>query len=192
MIVSLAGLGTAQQPTSLSADKSGKPRTFLAGQASMGRDLSGVETKAFTVTLPMPFKEGQAIPALTSEDQAWSLAKHGMQVGTRQIDYPIWAMVKCADGWHTIFPAILKFKIDMKAGAVLHVDDLQIDSKRAAKAGDSVSIILVNSATGFSMLSIETTQPSAPWFTAYKDGLPPAGRHAALEAWRAARDYVGK
>ena len=63
---------------------------------------------------------------------------------------------------------------------------------RAAKAGDPVSIILVAFAGGFSMVSIEKTQESTPWFTAYRDDLPPAGHHAALEAWRAALDYVGK
>jgi len=128
---------------------------------------------------------------MTSEDQAWSLAKHSMQVGARQIDYPIWAMVKCADGWHTIFPAVLKLKTDIKPGAVVRVDGFQIDSKRAARAGDSISIILVAFAGGFSMVSIQTQQ-SSPWFTAYKDDLAPAGRPAALEAWRAALDYVAK
>jgi len=177
------------------SDKSGKSRTFIAGKISIQRDLSKIENKAFIATLAQPLKENEELAAMTSADQAWSISKHTMQVGERQIDYPILAMVKCSDGMHTLFPAVLTFKIDIKAGETVHVDGFQIESKRAVKAGKSISVILVGLS---SMISIETTQESAnagatanPWFTAHKDDLELSGRNAAIEAWQLVTEYVG-
>jgi hypothetical protein len=115
----------------------------------------------------------------------------------RQIEYPIWAMVKCSDGWHTLFPAVMTFKMDIRADQVVHVDGFQIESRRAVKAGESISVILVDLS---SVISIEAIQQSAtakatttnPWFIAHKDDLEPSGRNAAIEAWRAVIEYAAK
>jgi hypothetical protein len=179
---------------SISTDKSGKTRTFLAGAISIRGDISALETKSFTCTPVYPLKKGDKVAAMVSDDQAWSPDTHLLQVGTNQVAYPIFAMVKSADGFHSVFPAILKAKTDIKAGETLRSDGYQIEAKRAVKAGDSIPVLFV----GDSLLSVEAATgaknkgEAEPWFAAYKDDTKASDRAALVEAWRLENEHVGR
>ncbi len=179
---------------SISTDKSGKTRTFLAGAISIRGDISAIETKSFTYTPVYPLKKGDRVAAMVSDDQAWSADTHPLQVGTNQVAYPIFAMVKSADGFHSVFPAILKTKTDIKAGEMLRSDGYQIESKRAVRAGASIPVLCI----GNSLLSVETTEgakdksTAKPWLTAYKDDTTASDRAALVEAWRLENEHVGR
>jgi hypothetical protein len=70
------GGGFAEAQINISKDKSGKTRTFLAGQLSVARDITSVENKSFVCTVLVPLKKDDTIAAMTSEDQAWSIQKN--------------------------------------------------------------------------------------------------------------------
>jgi hypothetical protein len=179
---------------SISTDKSGKTRTFLAGEISIRGDTSTIETKSFTCTPVYPLKKGDKVAAIISDDQAWSADSHSLLVGTNQVPYPILAMVKSADGFHSVFPAILKTKTDIKAGEMLRSDGYQIEAKRGVKAGESIPVLFI----GDSLLSVEAAEgtknksEAKPWFTAYKDDTKASDRAALVEAWRLENEHVGR
>jgi len=79
-------------------------------------------------------KKGAKVAAILSDDQAWSADTHSLQIGTSQVAYPILAMVKSSDGFHSLFPGILKVKTDIKAGETLRSDGYEIQAKREIKA----------------------------------------------------------
>jgi hypothetical protein len=179
---------------SISTDKSGKTTTFLAGEISIGGDIAAIETKSFTCTPVQPLKKGAKVAAMLSDDQAWSADTHTLQIGTNQVAYPILAMVKSSDGFHSLFPAVLKAKTDIKAGETLRSDGYQIEAKRAVKAGDSIPVLFI----GDSLLSVEAATgaknkgEAEPWFAAYKDDTKASDHAALVEAWRLENEHVGR
>ena len=185
--LAVCGRIIAQPAISMSSDSSGKTRTFLGGTISISGDIQTIETNSFTCTPVQPFKKGDKVAAMVSDDQAWSVDKMPLQVGTSQVQYPILAMVKCSGDFHIIFPAVLKAKIDIKAGGALKADGYQIEAKRAVKAGESISVLLIDD----SLLSVEASD-AKPWFTAYKDDTKPSDRAALVEAWKVENERAGK
>ena len=103
-------------------------------------------------------------------------------------------MVKSSDGFHSIFPAVLKAKIDIKAGETVRLDGWQVETKRAVKAGDTVPVLLF----GDALLSVEPSEgakdksDAKPWFAAYKEGTKLSDRPALVEVWRVENEHVGR
>jgi len=74
--------------------------------------------------------------------------------------YPLAAMAKGADGERRLLmPATLKFKMDLKAGEVLHLDGYDIETQQAVKAGESAQALVIN---GSVIISLTTTRETAP------------------------------
>jgi len=169
-------------------------KTYILGHIALARDVSTVENEAFISTLAQPLKANEEFAAMVSDNASWSVAKHAMSVGTKQIEFPIVAMVKTSDGRpHTCFPGSLVLKVDIKADEVVHVGDFQIESKRSMKKGESLSVILVGLSAMLSIDALEqngSTTAAAPWFTAYKSDLGAGDRAAAIEAWRTINEHV--
>jgi hypothetical protein len=144
----------AQPAISIPADSNA--RTFLAGEITVSVDLASVANKAFTFTLVHPLKAGDVIAAMTSDDQAWSIDKIPLLIGTNKVQYPILASIKSSDGnFHTVLPGVLKSKVSINAGVAVHFGGYQIDVDRPVKAGESISSLLVAFAGGYSFLSVE-------------------------------------
>lgn len=137
-------------------------------------------------------QEGDKVAAQVSQDQAWSVDKRAFKVGTNQITYPIMAMVRSTDGFHSIFPAVLKAKIDIKAGETLRLDGYQVETKRALKTGDTIPVLLI----GDALLSVEAAEgnksDATPLFAAYKDGTKVSDRAPLVEVWRVENEHVGR
>ena len=121
---------------------------------------------------------------------------HSLKVGTNLIAFPIYAAVNCSDGnWWALYPAILKAKTDIKAGAVLHSDGYQIETSRAVKAGESISVLLLGD---WFLLSIEAADgvrkrdDLKPWLTVVKDDVKATDRASAFQAWRIEAERFGK
>lgn len=195
----------AQPAISISKDASGKTRTFLASQFTIPTGFSGlfynVDNSIFTCTLVQPLKEGDTIATIASHDQSWSAAKTPLLIGTDRVQYPIFATMTFSNGnTRAPLPAVLKFKIDIKAGAVLHStadaksNTFIIETKKAIKAGDSIPVLFIN---GPSILSVEATAKtkassgSQPWFIAFVTESKPDDKRESIEAWRIEKDYVG-
>jgi hypothetical protein len=176
------------------ATKSAESRTFLAGEISIRGDVSVLDTKFFTCTPIQPLKKGDKVAAMVSDDQGWSINTRSLPVGTGNAFYPIFAMVKSSDGFHSLFPAILKAKTNIKVGSTLLSDGYRIESRREVKTGDSISVLFV----GDSLLSIETAEGTAkgsdakPWFAAFRESMKPTERAAAIDAWRLEEKHVVK
>src|SRR5579859_4638480 len=103
-------------------------RTFFAGEVSIGGDISAVETSSFTCTPVQPFKKGDKVAAMVSDNQAWSVDKRSLQVGSNKVAYPILAMVKSAESFVVIFPGVLKAKTDINVGETVRSDGYQIET----------------------------------------------------------------
>ena len=168
---------TASMPSSAT---SVKQRTFFPIQIVVG-DIAILDNKAFAC-MQVQVK-GEPFVGMASDDQIWSVKK--LPNG-----YPIWASLKCSDGnFRSVFPVVLKAKVDIKTGEVIHSDGYEIEVKRAVKAGDSIPAIRVGPT---SVLSAETVQgdEKTPWFTAFKEDTNANDRSIAIKAWRVEKDYV--
>jgi len=186
----------------------GRTRTFLGGQLDLDSDFQPVDNKSFTYRPVQPLAKHDALVAMVSSDQAWSVYTAGAaqrsqdekgdstndrtsarDVGAVLAKYPVVGMVKTSDGnIHWLYPAVLKAKTDIQAGKVVQGDGYQIETERSVKAGDSISVLVV----GGVILSIEGTAASKPWFTASKNGARPNDRASAIKAWRIEKAYVGE
>ena len=172
----------------------GTHKAFLAGAISIDGDISTVETKSFTCTPLFPLKKGDKVAAMLSDDQAWSVDKLPLQVGAIQIAYPILAMLKSADAFHALFPAILKTKAEIKVGETLHADGYRIEAKRAFRVAESIPVLRV----GDSFLSVEAAAgvkekgKEGPSFAAYKEDTKANEVGALVEAWRIENEHVRK
>jgi hypothetical protein len=172
----------------------GTQKAFLAGAISIGGDISTIETKSFTCTPLFPLKKGDKVAAMLSDEQAWSVDKLPLQVGTIQVAYPILAMLKSADAFHAIFPAVLKTKAEIKVGETLRADGYRIEAKRAFRAGESIPVLRV----GDSFLSVEAGAglkdkgKEEPLFAAYKEDTTISEVVALVEAWRIENKHVRK
>ncbi len=178
---------------SISVGSDGKSRTFLAGAFELGADVLTNDSKAFTCAPVRPLKKGAKVSAMTSEDQAWSVAKHSFKVGEKNVRYPVVGMAKCSDGnFQRFIAATTTVKVDIKAGEVLHSDGFQIEAKKDIKAGESFPTIIV----GDSPMSIEpapqakddTAKPK-PCLTIFKDDVKPNARSVSLEAWGISKEH---
>jgi hypothetical protein len=188
LAVGWSTLALAQIPSiSMSRGPDGKMRTFLAGELSIGGDISPVDNKTFTCATVQPLKKGDKIAARTSDDQAWSADKFSFKIGDNTVAYPVMAMVKCSDGnFQVLFAAKTTIKVDMKAGEVIHSEGFSIEAKRAIKAGETIPTILI----GDSPISIEADSQAQdskakpkPFLTIFKDDAKKEDRALALEAW---------
>jgi len=174
--------------------KTGKYRAFLGGAVSVGGDISAIETKFFTCTPVQHLKKGDNVAVMLSDDQAWSVDTQALQIGANQVAYPILAMVKASDGFHSLLPAILRAKADIKPGGILHSDGYRIEAKRQVSAGQSIPVLRV----GDSFLSVEAAagvtgkSKAEPWFAAYKDDTKASDVAALVEAWRIENEHVRK
>ena len=182
-------LANAQTDTAIPA------RTFVDGEipVSVEGELA-LKTRLFVCTPVVPLKDGQKVAAKISEDQAWSNETHDMQVGAKQIAYPILAMVKGSDSaFQVIFPAIATIKTDIKAGAVVRSDNYQVEASRLIHAGEHISVLVV----GESVLSLEQAQGMTgenvkPTLTCFLDASRASDRKTAIEVWRVELNYVKK
>ena len=188
----------AQQPED-SKDTSSKARTFLAGQIQIGHKLASmfyaVDNDVFICTpIEGPRTEGVLLAAIGSEDQIWSMTTMPLSNGMKMVQYPVLADVRTPSGERrALLPAVLKVKIDIKAGEVLRSSGpvvFEIKTKRSIKAGESISSLFVNGKDNTpSILSVEAADDQ-PSFTAFLRDDKPDGRRAAIEAWQIERDYV--
>lgn len=167
-------------------------QTFVAGQITVG-DISSVDNKAFAVAHVQV--KGEVFAAMASEDQAWGINKIPLLNSTSEVQYPIWGSVKCSDGkFKSVFPVVLKAKVDIEAGHVIHSDGYEIEVKRSVKAGDSIPAIRVGDTSVVSAEAAEGAKKSSearPWFTAFKEDTKANDRSTIIEAWRIENDHVG-
>ena len=198
---------TKSQPAiSMSTDSSGHSRTFLASTVTVPDGVQDLlymgDTNTFTCSLIQPIKGGDTIPAMMSEDQWWSAAKTPLLIGTNkvQIQYPVFGMLpKCSDGiGKVLLPAVMKIKSDIKAGEVIECKGTDrvfaIETARSLKAGDTISVLLMN---GPAILSVEAASGSEgsdtkPLLTVFGSKWKPEIRRGWIEAWRTEREYVSK
>jgi len=168
-------------------------QTFLAGKITVKGDIPAIDNKAFACTQVRV--KGEEFASMTSEDQAWSIDKMPLLIGTTDVGYPMMAMLKCSDGnFCDVFPVILKAKIEIKAGELIHSDGYAIDVKRSVKAGDSIPAIRVGKTFVLSVEAAEgakTSGEAEPWFTALKEDTKANDRSTAIEAWRIETAHVG-
>jgi len=190
-LISASSVANAQQPSiSMSTDSTGKSRTFLAGELTISQDITAVlhafDNPIFTCTLVNPIKKGDVVAAMVSDDQAWSIDK-------TQMGYPILGMMKSSDGeFHSAFPAVLKVKIAVKPGTVLHSGKYNIEATQSIKAGASIPVFLVDNA----LLSINASRgirngsKAQPFFMVFASNAKPDEQRAVIEAWRIEKNHV--
>lgn len=181
---------------SISTNESGKSRTYLLGSISMGADLPIVETSMFKCTPVLPLKKGDEIAAMTSVDGAWSVTSKPLQVGSKTVEYPVMATLKCSHGVHSVFLALMSLKSEIKAGQKTIADGYQIEAKRAVRVGDSISVLVIPQSPLFGIVAIEDTKESSkkgeaePIFIAQKAEANPEDKAVLIEAWRLVREHV--
>lgn len=193
----ISGGGFAEAQISISKDKSGKTRTFLAGQLSVGHDIASVENKSFVCTVLKSLKKGDTIAAMTSEDQAWSIQKESMEVGKQKESFSVMAMAKGKDGaFHAFFPAWIEFKLDVAAGKTIHTNGFQIQATRSIKAGNRIPVILVDMSSMLSIEPVEEVKDSnttlLPWLIVHEEDLNADKRSALIDIWRTATEHIRK
>src|ERR1700733_14680412 len=173
-------------------------RTFVAGRVNITENLAAlfhnIDNTFFTCTPVKQLQAGDVIALRLSSDRAWSISTMPLLIGTNKVDYPIFSSVKPSDGkMIVILPAVLMFKKDIKAGAVLHSEGqpgFNITTERSIKAGDSISVFYLN---GPSILSIETAETGnevQPWFTAYVDNIDSNDVIGMVKGWQLENEYV--
>ena len=189
-------IGVAEAQITISKDKSGEARTFLAGTLSLARDIDSVENKSFVCKVLIPLKKGD-IAAMTSADQAWSIQKESMEVGKRRESFSVMAIAKANDGaFHTFFPAWMEFKIDVATGSKTIKNGYQIQTTRSIKTGNRIPVILVGLSA---MLSIESEEGAKdsnamaqPWLIVHEGDLSANERSALIDIWRIATEHIRK
>ena len=195
LIAAFTNITDASAQISMSKNADGATTTYLAGQIPVPNGLMGmyaaIDNKTFTCTLIQQLKDGDLLPAMVSTAQAFSIDR--VHAG-----YPLLAMIKGPDGEHrALMPALLKFKIDIQPGEVLHSDNLDIETTRKIKAGDSVTVLYIN---GPVILSVEAAEEdrkapefpakAKPWFTVFYNDINTKSRSATIDVWRVETNYV--
>lgn len=157
------------------ANRPSKVNGFLVGSASgkMGtiqtrKKFASIDIDAFSCALAESVASGEEWSAFVNENRAWTMSN--VQLG--KFAYPILAMVKSSNGMvFTIVPAVLKAKINIEPGAVLHSSGYVIESDRSIKTGDTLYVLMV----GDNILSAEAIEgakegnESKPRFTAFPE-----------------------
>ena len=133
--------------------------------------------------------KGEVLVAYTSESGAMSINTMPVTDGENVVRYPVMSTIKVLGGeFRIVLPAVLKAKIIIKTGDIVHYGGYVIEATRTIKAGDSISVLVVG---GTSVLSVEAGEGAKPWFTAFKEGAKLNNdRAAAFEAWRIEKDYA--
>jgi predicted secreted protein len=169
-----------------SAQTAGAPPARSQGDISVDGDISSIDQPAFTCTPVAIFKNGDKVPALISDNAAWSVTTKPLQIGTNSVSFPILATIKNGPfETEVLVPAIFKIKTQINPGAPLHTNDLQITTTRTLKAGEVLPVVAV----GDSVLSLETssnpqnTADLRPLFTIFPDNCPPAEQASHIAAW---------
>ncbi|MGH9344903.1 MAG: hypothetical protein ACRD19_14225 [Terriglobia bacterium] len=202
MLVALAWLDVFTVKGAQISQRSTTPESGVAlflGEISIGGDLLAkpIQTESFTCTPLQLIKGGEKLRAVyeitEGRSAMWSISKRSLQVGTRQVAYPIDALVTTSDGvGHGLVPAILRAKTNIEPGEMLHSGEYQIETNRALKAGDSVPVLFIAGDDGaMSIMSIETGANGKPWFAAYKN-IKLHDRASFVETWRLAKQYVAR
>jgi len=137
----------------------------MMGNIVVRKDLSNIDSDAFICTPVKQLKAGETISAFVTQSHSLSMGN----VKLKQFAYPFVAMVKSSNGEaFTIFPAVLKAKIDIKTGNVMHLKGFAIETKRPIKAGDKIPVLVI----GDNILSVDAVKRTdgsedMPWFTAF-------------------------
>ncbi len=181
--------------------------TSLSAQStiSLGKIDGKVTSKAFASVPAVPIKLGTA-PANfvigSGTEQIWSLEDHEFAVGDRTLRYPLMGIVTGSKSDLSrnfqVIASTTTFNVELRAGAVLHIDGYVIESKRAIKAGDKVStLLLVSGDSSIFSMEGETGKEggsmdgkSQPWLTIFKETCKPANRAFAIDTWRITNSYV--
>jgi hypothetical protein len=192
----VVGSVTNAQP-SISSDSNGKASTFLPAKIT-AFEIPSVDIQAFFCTPVKPLNKGEEIAAQIQitggQEYCWSTTTVPLLVGTNSVQYPILALQKN----QTVYPVVLKAKVDIKAGDVIHSDGYEIEVKRSVKAGYSIPAVCVIGNRVLSVLSVEAAEgankssEAKPWFTAFKEDTKANDRDAAIEAWRIEKNHVGQ
>jgi hypothetical protein len=141
-----------------------------------------IDNATFSCSLVRPVSDGDVLAAMVSAGVSRSIEKAA--------GYPVLTMIKASDGGVRAFiPALLKFKTNLEAHAVLHVAGFDIETARPITAGDAIPVWYVN---GPAILSAEADghrkddpegKPT-PWLSVFPATME--GRDATIAAWRIA------
>ena len=188
LAIGACGLAKAQQPSisiggHIDANGNVVYGTELAGQVSVKRDISFVNNEAFSYTPVHPLKKGDVLAAKVSQDEGWSVAVAKLLVGGKYVDYPALATIRN----RTVYPAVLKTKLTIQAGAVIHSGGYIIEVKRPVKIGDTIPVVCVGDDA---VLSVGAGSEAEPWFSAFKEGIGLKDRAADVKAWRTEKNHV--
>ena len=192
---------TSEAPTTAASESqetgsaAGTFSVGLAGGLTVGADIPTIVKKPFTCTPVAPLKKGDPLAPTYGGDSIYSLDTWKFTLDIGSVEIPILGMIKSSKGaFQLMFPAILKPSIDMNPGAMLQLDGYQIEVAKAAKAGESIPVIVF---VGAGIMSIrpadgpKVIQDQRPWFVAYEDrSNSVAGRASMLEMWRAVLLYA--
>lgn len=177
----------------LSAQRGGTPPAPSQGYISVDGDISPVDMPAFTCTPVAIFKDGDKVPALISENEAWSVTTKSLQLGTASISFPILATIRNGSGeTEVLVPATLKIKTQISPGTPLHANGLQITTTRTLHVGELLSVLAV----GDSVLSLEASSNPEnpadikPSFTIFPDDCPAAEQASHIAAWATELKHV--
>ena len=188
----LCTLGNAQDPSvSIQGhlDAHGKVVyvTYLAGQLLVSRDITGASNAAFSWASIRPLKKGDVLSAQVSEDQSWSVETAQLSDapfdGKDNFPFPVMAQLE----HQSVFPAVLKMKVAIKPGAVIHAGGYEILASRAVSPGDTIPIRCVGND---SLLAVWADPDVKPWLTVFKDGAKPTERALDVEAWLVFKNHV--
>jgi hypothetical protein len=170
----------------LSAQTGGAPPAPSQGHISVDGDISPIDMPMFTCTPVASFKDGDKVPALISDNEAWSVTTKPLQLGTKSVSFPILATIKNVAGeTEVLVPAILKIKTQINPGAPLHTNGLQVTTTRTLKAGELLAVLAV----GDSVISLEASSNPQnpadlkPSFTIFPDDCPAAEQASHIAAW---------
>lgn len=162
--ISFANAQTKRPKTS---DVNDNATTFETAQLTVTQELSSlfydVDNDIFACTLANgPLQQGDVIDVMASKNQTWSVNTVPLPVGTAKIKCPIIGAVKGLNGdVQVLLPALMRFKVDIPAGRVLHSTGslgFDIESTRSIKAGDTIAVLFVS---GPATLAIEATDRTA-------------------------------
>jgi len=149
--------------------------------------LNEVHNDAVVCTPVHPLKEGDVIVADISNQEIWSRDTAPLFVGTQKVVRPILGLIAEADltgfTFNTIYPAVCKSKIDIKAGVPIHIGGYTVEAGRSVKAGDSIPAVCID---GHVILSVGQDSETKPWFTAFPDTW--GSRSRAAEVWKKGND----
>ena len=170
----------------LSAQAAGAPPAPSQGDISVDGDISPIDMPAFTCTPVAIFKHGDKVPALISDNEAWSVTTKPLLLGTKSVSFPFLATIKNGAGeTEVLVPAILKIKTQINPGAPLHTNGLQVTTTRTLKAGELLPVLAV----GDSVMSLEASSNPQnpadlkPSFTIFPDDCPAAEQASHIAAW---------